>query len=198
MDDYRTISTEAKGVFKDRKSSFYGFVFPVASQTQIKDILKNIRKEYHDAVHHCYAYRLLSDNQQIMEFYTDDGEPANTAGIPILNELRKHDLCNVLAVVVRYYGGIKLGVPGLIHAYREAIRLALQEASIVQREVTVPLQLEFAFDKLNTVMNLIKRNSVQIVQQDFSDRCSIHLLCPKKNIELFTNELKQHNILVYA
>lgn len=198
MDEYRTISTGTKGVFKDRKSSFYGFIFPVADQSQIKNILKNIKKEYHDAVHHCYAYRLLTDNQQLTEFYTDDGEPSNTAGIPILNELRKHDLCNILAIVVRYYGGIKLGVPGLIHAYREAIRLALKEATIIQREVTVPLQLVFAFEKLNAVMNLIKRNSVQIVQQDFSDSCKMNLLCPKKNIDHFTNELKLHNILLYA
>ncbi len=198
MDEYRTILTETKGVFKDRKSSFYGHIFPVTNLVQIKEILKNIKKEYHDAAHHCYAYRLFSFNQQISEFYTDDGEPANTAGIPILNELRKHDLCNVLAIVVRYYGGIKLGVPGLIYAYREAIRLAIQEASIIQLEVTIPLKLEFDFEKLNTVMNLIKRNSVQIVQQNYSDKCNIHILCPKKNIDYFTNELKQQNISVYA
>lgn len=172
MDEYFTISTETRGVFKDRKSSFYGFIFPIANQNQIKDILKSIKKEYHDAVHHCYAYRLLSDNKQIIEFYTDDGEPANTAGLPILNELRKQDLCNVLAVVVRYYGGIKLGVPGLIHAYREAIRIAINEATIIQQDVTIPLKLEFDFEKLNTVMNLIKRDSVQIVQQNYSNKCS--------------------------
>ncbi|MCX7862597.1 MAG: YigZ family protein [Bacteroidales bacterium] len=198
MDSFLTISNKYTAVFKDKKSSFHAVLYPINKDSEIKEILKKIKKEYHDANHHCYAYRYLNVNQTLIEYYSDDGEPANSAGIPILHELQKKMLVNVLAVVVRYFGGIKLGVPGLIYAYRQATRLAIQQADILSKQVMKPLKIECKYQHFDTVMSLIKKFDAEIESKNIDEMCVINVFCPKAEFNTFVHELRKQKVTVYA
>ena len=132
-DTYKTIENKSEGVFKDRGSKFIALAYPIGSENEAKKILADVRKEYHDACHHCYAYRIGADKQQFRS--SDDGEPSGTAGKPIFNQIQSKDLTNIFIVVVRYFGGTLLGVPGLINAYKSATLDALNNAVSVIRTI---------------------------------------------------------------
>jgi uncharacterized YigZ family protein len=170
-DEYRTIKSKAEGIFKDRGSKFLSKAYSVETEDDITGIIGDLRKEYRDARHHCYAYKLgMTDNNWRAN---DDGEPSGTAGKPILGQIHSFDLTNILIVVIRYFGGTLLGTGGLINAYREAARDALTNAEIVVRTENVSYRLEFPYDKMNDVMRLIKEESLMQSDQVFELNCSL-------------------------
>ena len=173
-DRYRTIEAPSEGLFKDRGSRFIAKAYPVESTDQVRLILDGLRKEYHDARHHCYAYRI----GQSGEFRTnDDGEPANSAGKPIYGQIISNDLSNLLIVVIRYFGGTLLGVGGLINAYRTAAQEAIQNATIIERTYDAAIQITCPYPMVNEVLKIIREEQAHITDQDFSDpvRITIHI-----------------------
>ncbi len=165
---YSTIQKNSEGSYKEKGSKFLAFAFPVTNEEDVKIRVEELKKKYFDARHHCFAWVLGADKNRFRAF--DDGEPNHSAGDPILGQIRSKDLTNVLVVVVRYFGGVKLGVGGLIQAYRTAAREALQKAIIVQEDVTEKFYLKYSFDATPQVMKLIKEFDLQIFQQNF-DTC---------------------------
>lgn len=153
-DTYRTIEAESKGLFRDRGSRFIALAFPVASQDEIKTRLAELRKEYHDARHHCYAWVLGHDRQAYR--VNDDGEPSGTAGRPILGQINSRELTNVLVVVIRYFGGTLLGVSGLINAYRNAAADALDNAAVTERHMMEKWVITFPYAAMNDVMKILR------------------------------------------
>ncbi|GHB85537.1 IMPACT family protein [Persicitalea jodogahamensis] len=176
-DFYRTIEAPAEGLFKDRGSKFYAFAYPIKSEEDTKPILANLREQHPKAVHHCYAYRLGLDRNQYRA--NDDGEPSGSAGRPILNTLYSHDLTNVLVVVVRYFGGSLLGIPGLINAYKTATEVALEQAVVVQRFVCDEYEVTFPYDVTSEVSRVIKSYDLEVREQKFEMECTFKVLVRK-------------------
>ncbi|MCX6244135.1 MAG: YigZ family protein [Bacteroidetes bacterium] len=170
-DTYQTISTSSRGIYKEKGSKFIAHAFPVFSEDLVKEKLSALRKEYHDARHHCYAYCLGPDRSAWR--INDDGEPSGTAGKPIHGQILSKDLTNVLIVVIRYFGGIKLGVPGLINAYRTAAKDALENAEIVTRMVEEVYETSFGYPAMNDVMRILKEENAAIMEQEFENACRI-------------------------
>jgi uncharacterized YigZ family protein len=168
---YHTIEKPSEGYFKDRGSKFIALAFPVYNETEVKDILEKLRKEYHDARHHCYAWRIGID--PVYERANDDGEPSNSAGRPILNQLEKYDLTNIVIVVIRYFGGTLLGVGGLINAYRSAAENALTSGRIIRRDVRHSYRLNFDYVQMNDVMTIIKEHQLETYDQEFELACTM-------------------------
>jgi uncharacterized YigZ family protein len=156
-DTYKTIDNEAKGLFKDRGSRFIAIATPVTTQEEIKNRLEELRKEYHDARHHCFAWVLSPDRQAWR--VSDDGEPSGTAGKPILGQINSRELTNILVVVIRYFGGTLLGVSGLINAYRTAASDALNNATVTERHLTEYWIVTFPYSSMNDVMKVLKDES---------------------------------------
>ena len=182
VDTFRTLAAPASGLYKEKGSKFLGFTYPVSSEEEVKNILSSLRKEYFDARHHCYAYQLGSNGAQHRA--NDDGEPNHSAGDPILGQIRSAGLTNVLVVVVRYFGGIKLGVSGLINAYRTAAADTLKAAEIVEKVETATLEIRFDYEQMNAVMSLVKEYKLAIISQDFSVNCCLLLSVRKNLLEL--------------
>lgn len=172
MDSYLTIEKPAEGIYREKGSRFLAFGFPVEREEEVKEILTGIRKKYHDARHHCYAYRLGS-RKDIFRM-NDDGEPSGTAGKPIYGQLISHDLTNVLVVVVRYFGGTLLGTGGLIIAYRSATADMLSHAALVTRHVEVKIHISFPYTAMSQVMKILKEALVQ-ANADYGSECSMVL-----------------------
>lgn len=172
-DTYLTIQEEAVATFKDKGSKFIAYAFPITSESDFKLRQEALRKEHFNAVHHCFAYRLQPDKSIYRS--SDDGEPTGSAGKPILNQLLSKDLTHVAVIVVRYFGGTLLGVSGLIHAYKEATRMALEAASIVEKIVYETYRLEFPYDSLPAVMTLVKDEELIQEQQQFDLSCSLQI-----------------------
>jgi len=170
-DVYKTITSPSEGLYKAKGSRFIARAFPVESVDEVKEILAALRKEYHDARHHCYAYRLGPGDATFR--VNDDGEPANTGGKPILGQIQSFELTNILIVVVRYFGGVLLGVGGLITAYRTAAKESLVQATIVEKTFNCPVTVTFPYASMNEVMRMIKDSKAQIVKQDFGTICKI-------------------------
>jgi len=191
-DVFFTIKQAAQATFKDRNSRFIGLVFPVENETQIKEIQAQLRKEYYDARHHCFAY-ILGFEKEIFRA-NDDGEPSGSAGKPIHNQLLSSGVTNILAVVVRYFGGTKLGVPGLINAYKTATKLALDEAGIVEKCTATARILRFTYPEINTVMQMVQADGVKIQQQIFDNDCSMDLLVRESIIETLSSKLEKAGI----
>ena len=168
---YRTIATTSEGIYKDRGSKFLAFAYPVKSEEEVKEILQQLRKEYHDARHHCYAWKLGVDPPQVRA--NDDGEPSSSAGKPILNQIEKQKLTNTLVVVIRYFGGTLLGVGGLINAYRSATVDALKNNRVIRKKVKQSYRLEFGYPEMNKVMNMVKEMHLETEQQVFELACSM-------------------------
>ena len=189
MDDtYRTIQSASEGLFKDKGSRFISKAYPVESVEQVKEILATLRKEYHDARHHCYAYRIgPGDN---IYRVNDDGEPANSAGKPILGQIQSHELTNVLIVVIRYFGGILLGVGGLINAYRSAAKESLENNTIITKTFNSRIKIRFPYMAMNDLMRLIKDSRAEIVNQEFAMDCEILLEIRTGASESLFNQLK--------
>lgn len=168
-DTYITVSKASQGAFRDKGSRFLAFAYPVSSEEEIKERLAALRKEYFDARHHCYAYCLGPDKS--IYRINDDGEPSGSAGRPIFGQLQSKDLTNVLVVVIRYFGGVKLGIPGLINAYRTATREALDANILITLTVNEYHQVHFGYEKMNDVMRTLKDPGIVITNQEFDNRC---------------------------
>ena len=158
---YRTIRSASEGSYKEKGSRFLSFAYPVDNEVAIRDRLEALRREYFDARHHCYAWMLGAEKKQYRA--ADDGEPSHSAGDPILGQIRSNNVTNILIVVVRYFGGIKLGVGGLISAYREAAADVMRCATIVEEEVMVPLRLAYPYERTPEVMRMIKDYHLSVI-----------------------------------
>ena len=171
---YKTISKASDGIlYKDRKSKFYAYTFPITNEREIKQIIENLRKKHPTANHVCYAWRMGIDKQRYRA--NDDGEPNNSAGIPIYGQIKSFGLTNILIAIARVFGGTKLGVGGLISAYRAAAQLALESSSIIEKSVKVNYDLYFNYPLLSRVMRVIKQNSIEMIKQDMSMECTIEI-----------------------
>ncbi len=188
-DCYKSISALSKGVYRDKGSKFLSFAYPVESEAEVKIILSGVKKEYFDARHHCYAYRIgyLGDIWRC----NDDGEPSSSAGRPILGQILSNELSDILIIVVRYFGGIKLGVPGLIKAYKSASSDAITNAEIVEKIATVPFNIRFSYEKMNDVMKGLKEMNILPSDQSFDLTCSINLRVRMRDIERFKETMEQ-------
>jgi uncharacterized YigZ family protein len=184
--DYKTIATAATGVFKDRGSKFLSFAFPVAAEEQAKEQVKKLKKEYFDARHHCFAYRIGANGEQWRA--SDDGEPPSTGGKPILGQLLSRELTNVLVVVARYFGGTLLGVPGLINAYRSAAADALNNAQAVEKTVQEIITVTFPCHQLGAMMKLLKEEQVEIRAQQCDAECVFEVAVSLRKKEKFLQE----------
>ena len=176
-DSYRTIEAPAEGFFKDRGSKFFAFAYPINSEEDTKPLLTTLREQHPKAVHHCYAYRLGLDRNQYRA--NDDGEPSGSAGRPILNTLYSQDLTNILVVVVRYFGGSLLGIPGLINAYKTATEEALVQAVVVEKFVCDEYEITFPYEATSEVNRVIKIYDLEIMEQKFEIACSFKVLVRK-------------------
>ena len=170
-DAYKSIAARSEGLFKDNGSRFIAFAFPVETPDQVKSIVDSLKKEYHDARHHCYAYRLGYRGDVFRA--NDDGEPSGSAGRPILGQIDTLGLSDVLVVVVRYFGGIKLGIPGLIRAYKTSTADALSQAEIIEKVAGKNWQLSFDYLSLNAVMKVLKDMDLPQKDQQFGTDCSL-------------------------
>jgi len=168
-DSYKTIESASEGIFRDKGSKFIGYVYPILSEIEVKPIIAKLRAEHNKANHFCYAYRLTPDRNVFR--VNDDGEPSGTAGRPILNCLLSEDITNVLIVVVRYFGGTLLGVPGLINAYKTASIEAIKASVIVTKTVNDVYEAHFDYLQMNDVMKLSKDENLQILGQQFDTEC---------------------------
>ncbi|MEZ5196070.1 MAG: YigZ family protein [Bacteroidales bacterium] len=180
-DTYKTIEGVSEGMFKDRGSKFISVAFPVTTEEEVKQRLDELRKKYHDARHHCYAYILDADKSVYR--INDDGEPSGTAGRPIHGQLLSNDLTGVLIVVIRYFGGTKLGVSGLINAYRAAAKEAIESNKIITKTIHDVYGLNFKYEGMNDVMRIIKEEGLNIISQQFELQCSIEYSVRKKNAD---------------
>jgi uncharacterized YigZ family protein len=181
FDLYRTIKGPSKGEFKDRGSKFYAFAYPIETEGEFKEHLQDLKKEYHDARHHVYAFRIGSDKKTFRA--SDDGEPSNSSGPPILGQIQSFDLTNIMIVVVRYFGGTKLGVPGLINAYRTAAADAIENAKIIEKTEQKIIRISFEYLDMNNVMRIIKDQNLNIVNQDFQLNCIIDLSVRLRDVD---------------
>jgi len=172
-DSYKTIQDTSEGIYKEKGSKFIAYAFPVSSEEDIKEQIDKLKKEYYDARHHCYAYMLGADKKNFRA--NDDGEPSSTAGKPILGQILSSDLTNILIVVVRYFGGTKLGVSGLIHAYKKAAIDAISNAEIIAKTVNDIYDIYFDYLVMNDVMRIIKEEHPLQIDQDFNLTCKITL-----------------------
>lgn len=183
MANYLTIANQSEAAFREKMSRFISFAIPITSAAEAKEYVALYTNEYHDARHVCWAYMLGSDRKEFLS--SDNGEPSGTAGKPILGQINSFGLTNILIIVVRYFGGIKLGTSGLIAAYREAARLAIEAAEIIEGRDMITLSLTFPYLAMNDVMKLVKaqnpsgaREAVRIVAQEFDNTCSMTLSLP--------------------
>lgn len=168
-DSYKTISGIAEGIFRDKGSKFIAYAYPIRSEEEVKPIITTLKNEHNKARHFCYAYRLTPDRSVFR--VNDDGEPSGTAGRPILNCLLSEDLTNILVVVVRYFGGTLLGVPGLINAYKSASKEAIKVSDIIIKTVNDIYEVHFEYLQMNDVMKLVKDEQLDILSQDFDINC---------------------------
>jgi uncharacterized YigZ family protein len=185
---YQTIQTEAQGIYKEKGSKFLAFAYPVESEENVRQKLEVLKKEYFDARHHCYAYILGPEKTKYRT--SDDGEPNHSAGDPILGQIRSKNLTDVLVVVVRYFGGVKLGVGGLISAYKSAAESALNAVAVIEKEVTVELNIQYDYQATPEVMRLIKEFDLIIKTQNFEETCTMTLDVSLKNKEALLEKIE--------
>lgn len=173
MDIYRTITSASEAVFTEKRSKFLGFAFPVETVEEVKTLIADISKKYFDARHVCYAYMLGHERKEFRA--NDNGEPSGTAGKPILGQINSLELTNVLVVVVRYFGGIKLGTSGLIAAYRQAARDTLENAEVVERHIMQRISFAFSYEAMNDAMKITRLSGVRMVASSFDNICVISI-----------------------
>ena len=202
MDDlYKTITKPSiETLFKDRNSKFYGYAFPVTEEASVKDFLEFLRKKHHTARHFCYAWQLGTESVRFRA--NDDGEPSNSAGMPIYGQIQSFDVTNILVVSVRYFGGTKLGVGGLISAYRASARLTLESSAIEEKTIDDSFQLNFQYDLMSKVLRILKENSITIKRQKLELDCEMIIAVRKSHTQkvvkifetLYMVEIQQLNV----
>ena len=188
-DSYKTIARAAETTYRQLSSKFLVYAYPVESEEEIKEYLDALRKRWFDATHHCYAWRLGPQGEHFRA--NDDGEPSSTAGKPILGQLLSQEVTNCLVVVVRYFGGTKLGVPGLIAAYKESTALVLSECEIVERTVDVRINVSFSYMAMNDVMRIVKDMQPRVVDQQFDNLCTMTLTIREGDSEQLVGRLEK-------
>lgn len=194
-DLFFSIDTPSTGIYKEKGSKFLAFAIPITNEADAKTQISSFVKEYHDARHHCYAY-ILGTDKKLFRF-SDDGEPSGTAGRPIYGQLLSFNVTNILLVVIRYFGGIKLGTSGLIQAYKAAARDAMENAIIAKKYIQTFYRTDFPFPVTNKVMNLLDRNATQILSQTFTDKASITFSIRKSFAEDLSLSLKKiHGVAI--
>lgn len=181
-DVYKTITKPSEeALFKDKNSKFFGYAYPVTTEDEIKQHLEDLKKQHHQARHWCYAYQIGTET--IAYRANDDGEPSNSAGMPIYGQIQSFEVTNVLIVVVRYFGGVKLGVGGLINAYRTGAQLALEASNIIERTINIDYLITCEYDLMNKVMRVIKEKNLNIINQKLELNCEITISVRKKEAE---------------
>lgn len=194
MDDiYYTIEKPCEGYFKDKGSKFFAFAFPITNETNVKEILADLKKSHHSARHHCYAWRI--GTEEITYRANDDGEPSSTAGKPILGQLLSFKVTNILVVVVRYFGGTLLGVSGLINAYRNAAADALKNAKIVKKVIEKTIVLDFSYNEMSDVMNIVKQENLAVVSSRFEEDCTLICAVRKSDYEKIIDTFKKYYMI---
>lgn len=188
MYSYKTIQAPSEGLYKEKGSKFLSFAYPVESEAGIKAIISEIQKKFHDARHHCFAWMLGPEKKNFRAF--DDGEPNHSAGDPILNQLRSKDLTNILIIVVRYFGGVKLGMSGLITAYKSAAGDALNNSRIVEKQVVRKAVLRYDYVTTPEVMKLVKDFELLILTQEFADSCKISVQFRLKDLQELLEKIR--------
>ena len=188
-DLYKTIEEAVEVTMRERSSKFLSFIYPVENEEQIREALDALRKRYFDATHHCYAWRLGPRGEQFRA--NDDGEPSGTAGKPILGQMLSHEITDCLIVVVRYFGGTKLGVPGLIAAYKESAANAIEAATVVERTVDRRFTIDFPYLVMNDVMRVIKEEQPRIAGQEFDNLCTMYLTIREGRADILIEKLKK-------
>ncbi|TWO30891.1 YigZ family protein [Seonamhaeicola sediminis] len=189
-DTYKTITVATENIlFKDKNSKFFGYAFPVLNENEAKEHIEKLKKEHHSARHWCYAYKIGIET--IIFRANDDGEPSNSAGMPIYNQLLSFDVTNALIVVVRYFGGIKLGVSGLINAYKTTAQLTLEASNIVKKTINIDYNIFFGYKSMNTVMRIIKEKNLNITNQKMELDCKITISVRKKEAESVYDTFKK-------
>jgi uncharacterized YigZ family protein len=181
-DTYKTIEIESEGIYKDKGSKFIAITFPVKNEEEIKIHLQSLRKKYYDARHHCYAYALGPTRDSYRT--NDDGEPSGTAGKPIFGQILSYEVTNILIVVVRYFGGIKLGVRGLINAYKAAAADAIQNNRIIVKQILEIYELQFEYPLMNDVMKILKDQNLEQISNNFGINCQILFAVRKNDSEI--------------
>lgn len=190
-DTYKTIAGPSEGIYREKGSKFIALAFPVESEAEVKEKLAEIQKQYFDARHHCYSY-ILGPNKDAYRL-NDNGEPSGTAGRPIHGQLLSKDLTNTLVIVVRYFGGIKLGVSGLINAYKTAAKDALDQATIIEKTVDETYKVSFDYSVMNSVMQLLKDPYVSILGQGYENRYLITFKIRRREADRIVTALKKIN-----
>lgn len=188
-DTYKTLAANSKGLYTEKGSRFIGLAFSVQNEEEVKQQLADIRKSYHDARHHCYAYILGAEKTAYR--INDDGEPSGTAGRPIYGQLLSYDLTNVLIVVVRYFGGIKLGVPGLINAYKTAAKEAIEANTMIEKTIDETYRVLFDFPEMNAVMKVLKNDFIKICNQSYLEKYMTTFTIRRKEADKFLSSLKK-------
>jgi len=189
LDQFNTISAASEGFYKEKGSKFIGYAYPITSDEEIKPIIDQLKKNHNQARHWCFAYRLSPDGSNYRA--NDDGEPSNSAGAPILGQLQSFEVTNCLIVVVRYFGGTKLGVGGLITAYKTAAQLALEEANIIKAFVNQHFLFTFSYDQTSDVNRLISEHNAKIIKQTFDMNCTMEVGIRLTFANLFYEQAKQ-------
>nr|WP_315148497.1 YigZ family protein [uncultured Flavobacterium sp.] len=182
-DTYKTIALPSDEIlYKEKNSKFFGYAFPIQSEAEVKPIIDSLRKQHPHAVHYCYAYQL--GTEKIVYRANDDGEPSNSAGMPIYGQIQSFGVTNILIVVVRIFGGVKLGVGGLISAYKFAAQMTLETAKIIEKTIDIHFLISFGYKNINKVMRVIKEKNVEIMAQKMEISCEIEICTRKKNAEM--------------
>ncbi|WP_299550209.1 YigZ family protein [Seonamhaeicola sp.] len=181
-DTYKTISSNIEGIlFKDKNSKFFGYAYKVLNEDDVKKHIAHLKKAHHAARHWCYAYKIGTETTIFRA--NDDGEPGNSAGMPIYNQILSFEVTNILIVVVRYFGGVKLGVSGLINAYKTTAQLTLEASHIIEKTINMDYILSFGYKNMNTVMRIIKEKNLKITNQKLELDCEITISVRKKEAE---------------
>jgi uncharacterized YigZ family protein len=179
-DSYKTLAFPSEEIlYKEKNSKFFGYAFPLASESDVKTLIEPLRKKHFNAVHFCYAFQV--GTEKISFRANDDGEPSNSAGMPIYGQIQSFGITNVLVVVVRFFGGTKLGVGGLISAYKTAAQMALEASTIIEKTIDIHYTLTFAYKNMNKVMRVIKEKNLELVSQRMETSCEIEIATRKKN-----------------
>ncbi|MDV7138598.1 YigZ family protein [Maribacter sp. TH_r10] len=193
-DSYKTLSAPSEEIlFKEKKSKFFGYAYPIKSEDEVKPLIEKLKKQHHTANHVCYAWQLGINNAHYRA--NDDGEPNNSAGMPIYGQIQSFGVTNVLVAVARIFGGTKLGVGGLISAYKTAAQMALEVSPIVTRIQKAHFKVHFGYESMDKVMRIIKQNNLDIVSQKLEMECDLEITSPKSHTEMVMQLFKENHMV---